>query len=101
MDLLVSFVYSAILLRPQLKKTSGFCVPTVAIIATELFACRLTLSLREVKARNEGKSMIMGRTEKSGSGKHFVKIIMFGDSQGNANELSTINQSRQYSLPQV
>lgn len=45
-----------------------------AIIATELFACRLTLSLRDVK-KNESTNTFIGSEKKQ---RHFVKVLVFG-----------------------
>lgn len=58
---------------------SNYSYPSIAIIATELFACRLTLSLREVKGR---KTVTRLGSPSEKTRRKLVKVVMLGDEFG-------------------
>lgn len=72
----VNIVYYAVDANDPMSSING----PLAIIATELFTCRLTLSLREIKSR----STVTGLGSPSEKVKRkLVKVVVLGDEPGN------------------
>ncbi|KAK9896634.1 hypothetical protein P389DRAFT_204713 [Cystobasidium minutum MCA 4210] len=85
-----NIIYYAVDANDPMSSING----PLAIIATELFACRLTLSLRDVKGQAPVPRLVFGSsTEKEKSKRNIARVIVFGDDGADGNELSSIRHS--------